>query len=396
MPPEYVGILLNVKTHRGARIGRTGEENLSLYEKVSAYYGLKPCYLRLDEIDLKSGTSYAYLHEQDGFRKVLLPTPKVIHNRAIYKSSSAQRKLRKLKEQGTMIFNHQTRYSKEAIHRLLAQHPALARMQPSSCRVTRQHITFMMQRYSDLLLKPASGSVGKGILRLKQDTHGWTLIYRPSGTRGGWRELLLGKRPYLPGWFIRKISSVPYIIQERLPLAELEGRPLDIRVSVQRGITGEWAVTGLYAKVSAPGSFLSNLAQEGRAYPVAEVFNRVFPPLMAIHALRECQTLALTAAQFLSSRLPLLADLGIDIGVTADGRTYLIECNGRDQRYGFRKAGMEEVWIDTYRQPMAFARYLLQGKTESLTSSIWNKGAISPSKNTRPTIEDRITAISKS
>lgn len=360
MPPEYVGILLNAKTHRGARIGRTGEEKLALYETVSACYGLKPCYLRLDEIDLNSGTSYAYLHEQDGFRKVHLPTPKVIHNRAIYKSPSALRKIRKLKEQGIMIFNHQTRYSKEAIHRLLAQHPVLATMQPASCRATRQHIGFMMQRYSDLLLKPASGSVGKGILRLKQDIYGWILIYKSSGTKGGWQELRLGKHPRLPGWFIRKLSSVPYIVQERLPLAELEGRPLDVRVSIQRGITGDWAITGLYAKVSAPGSFLSNLAQGGSAYPAAEVFNRVFPPLMAMHALRECQTLALTAARFLSDHLPLLADLGIDIGVTEYGRAYLIECNGRDQRYGFRKAGMEEVWIDTYRQPMAFARYLLQ------------------------------------
>ncbi|WKL03644.1 hypothetical protein Q0F98_09340 [Paenibacillus amylolyticus] len=42
------------------------------------------------------------------------------------------------------------------------------------------------------------------------------------------------------------------------------------------------------------------------------------------------------------------------------GQIYFIECNGRDQRYGFRKAGMSEHWKATYSKPMAYGRLLLE------------------------------------
>ncbi|MNI99677.1 hypothetical protein D3C73_1588150 [compost metagenome] len=58
--------------------------------------------------------------------------------------------------------------------------------------------------------------------------------------------------------------------------------------------------------------------------------------------------------------LPGLADIGLDIGVTGDGRVYFIECNGRDQRYGFQKAGLYEAFKDSYRRPMGYARFLYE------------------------------------
>lgn len=360
MPPDYVGILLNAKAHQGAGKGRTGQEALPFYEEAAARYDLKPCYLRLDDIHPESGKSLVYLKENDRFRKALIETPPVIHNRAIYKAPSALGKIRGLQQQGITIYNHNNRYGKDEIHRLLAEHPRLSYHLPASLRATPRNIGLMMQRYSDLLLKPASASVGRGIMRLKLDNRGWCLLYKGRRTVDRWKALRLDKRTPLPIWVKRRITQIPYLIQERLPLAETDGRPLDVRVTVQRGLTGDWGVTGLYAKVSAPGRFLSNLAQGGSAFPADSLFRRIFPPSTAARVLADSQTVALAAAAYLSGRLPLLADLGMDIGITNDGRIYIIECNGRDQRYGFRKAGMNEIWFDTYQQPMAFARYLLQ------------------------------------
>lgn len=360
MPPDYVGILLNARTHRGAERGRTGQEALPFYEEAAALYDLKPCYLCLDNIHPDSGKSLVYLKEKDRLRKVVIETPGVIHNRAIYKAPSALRKICILQEQGTIIYNHNNRYGKDEIHRLLAEHPLLSHHLPASLQATSGNIELMMERYNDLLLKPASASVGRGIMRLKLDNRGWGLLYKARRTADLWKVLRLDKRGTLPAWVKRRVTQIPYLIQERLPLAELDGRPLDVRVTVQRGLSGDWAVTGLYAKVSAPGRFLSNLAQGGSAFPAELLLRRIFPPFTTARALTDSLDLALRAAAYLSGRLPLLADLGMDIGITNNGQVYLIECNGRDQRYGFRKAGMNEVWFDTYRQPMAFARYLLQ------------------------------------
>lgn len=360
VPPDYVGILLNANTHRGAGRGRTGQEALSLYETAAPRYDLKPVFLCLDDIDPDSGTSLAYLHHKNRFIKTRMETPRVIHNRAIYKAASALRKLEHLQKQGILIFNFNNRYGKDIIHNLLAEHPRLSQSLPASLSASRTNIERMMREYGDLLLKPASGSVGRGIMRLRQHKTGWRLVHKNATTKSRWRTVRLGGRPVLPGWMMRRISETPYLVQERLPLLEIEGRPLDVRVTVQRGITGNWGITGMYAKISAPGHFLSNLAQGGSAFPAENILPRILPPGAAEHVLADCRDLALTTAHYLSVRLPLLADLGMDIGITADGRCFLIECNGRDQRYGFRKAGMNEVWHDTYSNPMAFARHLLQ------------------------------------
>lgn len=372
MPPDYVGILLNARTHRGAGRQRTGQEALPFYEEAAALYDLKPCYLCLEDIHPESGRSLAYVKEKDTVRKEILTTPKVIHNRAIYKAPSALRKIRALQEQGTTIYNHNNRYGKDEIHRLLAEHPLLSHHLPDSLRATPGNVSVMMKRYNDLLLKPVSASVGRGIMRLKLDGRGWSLLYKVRRRGDPWRVITLDRRGTLPHWVKRRVAQTAYLIQERLPLAEVEGRPLDVRVTVQRGLSGDWSVTGLYAKVSAPGRFLSNLAQGGSAFPAEPLLQRIFPPPVALRTIADLQRLALVAAAYLSDRLPLLADLGIDIGITQNGKLYLIECNGRDQRYGFSKAGMSETWFDTYRQPMAFARYLLQhpGATCRLSGGI--------------------------
>lgn len=360
VPPDYVGILLNANTHRGAGSGKTGQEALSLYETAAPSYDLKPVYLRLDDIDPDSGTCLVYVQNKNRFTKTRIETPRVIHNRAIYKGPSALRKLERLQKQGIVIYNFNNRYGKDIIYSLLAEHPRLSQSQPASFPASRANIERMTTGYGDLILKPASGSVGRGIMRLRQDKEGWRLLHKPLKAKSRWRTVRLGRRPALPGWAMRRIAETPYLVQERLPLLEIEGRPLDVRVTVQRGLTGNWGITGMYAKISAPGHFLSNLAQGGSAFPAEHIIPGILPPAASSHVLEDCYNLALTTARYLSGRLPLLADLGMDIGITADGRCFLIECNGRDQRYGFRKAGMDEVWYDTYRKPMAFARHLLQ------------------------------------
>lgn len=360
MNPEYVGILLNAKMHRGIETSRTGQESLPLYEEGAALYGLKPCYLRIEDINVEQGVSRVYIKGRNGYVKSLVETPAVIHNRAIYNTSYAVRKIKRLQEDGITVFNSNNRYGKDHIHRLLGEHPQLSRVQPHSLPGNPANIRLMMKQYDDLVLKPVNSSVGRGIMRLKKTGNSWRLVYRSLRAGRKWTEIPVSERSPLPKAALQILAKTPYLVQERLPLAEIDGRPFDLRISVQRGLDGEFGITGIFGKISAPGMFLSNIAQGGVAYPAEELLSQVFPGTMAAVVLAGCRALALETARYLSRHLPLLADLGMDIGVTSSGRAYFIECNGRDQRYGFREAGMESVWIESYRKPMAFAYRLLR------------------------------------
>ncbi|AWB45821.1 hypothetical protein DCC85_17610 [Paenibacillus sp. CAA11] len=359
MHQNMIGILLSAKMHRGIPQGRTAWESLSFYEKSARKYGLIPCYLQLKDIDLESGTCLAYMPSGTEYQLVRLKIPLVIHNRAIYKDPAAIQKLQRLLARGVIVFNSNNRYGKQEIYNLLSKDPELASCLPMSHPANSASMQMMMHRYKDLILKPDRGSVGRGIYRLQKAQYGWKLVYPEGRKRSYWKEQPL-RQGALPGWLIRRFSKTPYLVQQRLDLAEVDGRPFDLRVTVQRGLHGSWGITGMFAKLSAPGRFLSNIAQGGTPYPAELLIKQALPSTAAVDALERTRSLALAAASRLSHELPILADLGIDIGITQDGQAYIIECNGRDQRYGFRQAGMTEAWEASYDQPMSYAAYLLQ------------------------------------
>lgn len=355
---SYVGILLNAAVHRGIPHGRTGQESLSNYEEAARVYGLIPCYMRLQDLDPDNGQCSAYVLRDHAWTLVRMPIPRVIHNRAIYLDAGSRQKVEFLLRQGYVIFNAFNRYGKDEIHHLLKKDPLLAPHLPETQNATSSSITDMMRHYDDLVMKPCVGSVGRGIWRLRRAGAAWKLTYSPSGRSSGWKTVTLHQNQ-LPAMLRRRLARMPYLVQERIALAEYKDRPYDLRVSVQRGISGQWEITGLYAKAASSRTFVSNVAQGGRAFPAETVLAESLPGLAPDVVLTDVKQLALRIAARLELHLPWAADFGLDIGLSKTGKPYFIECNGRDQRYGFRKAGLNGLWKETYRKPMAYARYLL-------------------------------------
>lgn len=357
MGNHHVGILLNAGMHRGIPRGKTAQESISNYEEAAAMFGLVPVFIKLGDIDLASGRTAAYIYRKHQYERVIIPIPPIIHNRAIYSEAAANRRIKALISRDITLFNTNNRYGKDVIHRLLEAHPFIKSYLPDTAPASPAAIRMFMEKYQDLILKPCRGSVGRGIMRLQLKPRGWSITFNlPSRQRTSVTQELPGTE--LPAYIKRRLERTPYLIQERIPLAEHEGCAFDLRVTVQRGISGEWGVTGLFTKSSQRGQFVSNIAAGGRAGPAYDLLSKAVSPLEASRIMARIEQLVLSIAEYLSARLPLLADLGMDIGVTHEGEIYFIECNGRDQRYGFKKAGMLGTWKASYREPMAFARYL--------------------------------------
>ncbi|WMT40208.1 YheC/YheD family protein [Paenibacillus sp. D2_2] len=357
MGPDQIGILLNSNMYRGIPTRRTGQESINNYEEVAEEFDLIPCFLRLGDIDLKQGKCIAYMYNGREYAKAIITIPKVIHNRALYTDPAAHSNVLQLISQGTIMFNANNRYRKDLIHKMLWDNKYLRSYLPVSVSATSSGLQQMMEQYSDLILKPVRGSVGHGIIRLRKGNKGWETIHY-SVRKKSWIIAQLYPRN-LPLWLGNLLARTPYFLQERIPLLEYNDRPLDLRVTVQKGINGSWNVTGLYAKVAPSDSFISNIAKGGTAYQAPTLLNNLLSAPLVAGILAHVKSLSLTIASELSANLPMLADIGLDIGLTDNGHPFFIECNGRDQRYGFRKAGMTNIWKDTYRTPMAYARYLL-------------------------------------
>ncbi|MDF2924932.1 MAG: hypothetical protein K0R57_3846 [Paenibacillaceae bacterium] len=354
----YVGILLNKPVYSRLCRGKgTGHEKMSYYEEGAASVGLKACFLLLSSLTPgPSRTKIKALVNTNGrYVQTYIDMPEVIHNRAIHLDSKSARKLAALADSGVDIYNLNTRYDKLFLHNLLAQDPVILPHLPVTLQATYDGIRQMMGMYPSLILKPVNGSVGQGIMLLKQTGDGRWLWKHRSGRRQPWLHRYFLRR--IPPLLLSKLRNRKYLVQQYLPLARYDGSPFDIRVSVQRGESGEWQLTGMVGKAAKRGAFLTNVAQGGTVVSLEMFFlhHPLWDPVDLKHRIGE---LSLHIARYMSSLLPGLADLGLDMGIMEDGHIIFIEANGRDQRYSFQEAGMMQEWKDTYLNPMAYASFL--------------------------------------
>jgi len=358
--PAYIGVMVNTPVFRGIPSGKTFHEAIELYEEAASHYGLKPCYFRLQDIHPVNGTVQAYVKEHFSYIKRRIPIPRVIHNRGFQSHPRTKKRLSNLTSHGTTVFNPRNRYGKLFVHQLLMRNPLLVPHLPETVKATSSSLKFMMQRYDSLILKPSSGSVGLGILKLDRNSYGWSAA-RSVGSTPPFPSF---HEKRIPAWLRHRFARRNYIVQQRIPLATFQGRPFDLRVSVQRDGTGEWQVTGLAGKAAAHKKFVTNVVRGGTVYPLDMLLSE-YPELDPDFVRHQVEALALAVVAELCLYFPELADVGLDIGITSDGFPMFIECNGRDLRLVFREGEMVDVWKSTFHNPIAYANYLLQGHAGS-------------------------------
>lgn len=355
MKSEYVGILLDESISQGIPKGHTKTEAINFYNKAGIKYGLIPCYFSLSDLTSDCTHVHAYIKLNKNFVRKQIPVPKIIHNRSLVFSNTGKQTMKKLEKNGIIIFNRENRYSKLQIHTLLIKEPLLLPYLPETLPGNLPNLKKMMEKFETLILKPSSGSLGKGVMRVQKTENTWVLSYPQ---KKGKKTSLIHEsfNNKIPFKITDKLKKQAYLIQEGIPIALYKERPFDMRVSVQKNEHGNWQLTGIVAKSARPNHFLCNVAQGGTVYPLdlilselnlnqEEVYNRV-------------STLALTIAKTLNSKISGLSDLGLDIAITQNGHPYFIECNGRDQRYSFRNGKMYTTWEQTYSHPMGYARFL--------------------------------------
>ncbi len=342
-----IGILVDWKVYRNIKSGKTGSEKIHLYNKAAIRHGLTPVYLCLERMSPSSGKARGYKFVNGKYVYKSFPIPKVIHNRALPKSKPMRKRLGQL-TQNHDVFNAHG-YSKYRIHKLLQNR--FASNLPVTTRYTRPQLRSMMDRFRSLYIKPQSGSVGKGIIRItRKKTAGW-MVQLPHASFVTGKQKAEAKVNH----FVKRRN---YLIQQAIPLAKYNGNPYDIRVTVQRGSSGNWQVTGMYGKVARKGSHVTNIARGGTAKKCDILFRNNFqnPSRVA----QSVQLVSLNMVRYLGNRLKHLADVGLDMGVDSSGKPYFIEMNSRDQRYGFLKAKMSRTFYRTYETPVLYAKYLLQ------------------------------------
>lgn len=216
------------------------------------------------------------------------------------------------------------RYSRSKLGKnsVLMKEPSLSAALPKTYRMDREHFLALLSRYGRVVVKPSSGSGGVGVLFvLKQHSGGYEIV---DGRR---KQFAHG--PEEAYQIVRgKTKGRTHIVQRKISLATVGGRPFDARVVVQRKRSSDWVVTGKLAKIAGPGYRITNTARsKGRVVPLSTAIrqsNIHGKSADLIHA--EVNRMALrSAVQF--RKYYGIRKVGLDIGIDSRGKLWIIEGN---------------------------------------------------------------------
>ncbi|MFJ5760057.1 YheC/YheD family protein [Neobacillus sp. NPDC093182] len=351
-----VGILVDGLIYSRIKNNRSYFKPVSFYEEACLQYGMCPCFFRLKDITLETNQVNALVKgDKEKYELKVITIPKIIHNRGLFFRNESKLKIMNLQKMGVIIFNDRNRFGKWVVHEILMKNEELQPHLPETKRASSENFNEMMEKYKELIIKPNSGSLGSGVVMVeKKDSDLWEVRYRQK------REAFANVWPEI---IRKKVLNKNYIIQERIPLAEYEGSPFDLRVSVQKNGLGEWQVTGVVGKVAKIGNYVTNVAKGGTCKTLNELLND-YSDLDFNEVYQSIKDFSIKAVTELNKYFPNLADVGLDIGLTTEGFPMFIECNGRDLRISFKIAQMHEVWKATYTTPISYARYLFDSKID--------------------------------
>lgn len=211
------------------------------------------------------------------------------------------------------------------LYQFFRRNAEIARYLPETRKYTHDVLKTMLQRYRMVYVKPVAGSQGKGIMKVWYDGDKGVFVQHTIRARRRFSDVASALR-HIDGLRGGKM----YIVQRGIHLAQIDGRPIDIRVMMQREKPGgAWRYSGMLAKVAGGGSVVTNTALSGgrvmdvdKALMTALNWNRV----RALRTVKRLEQLGHVWARHFDS-YQRYRELGFDVAIDCGGRIWLLEQN---------------------------------------------------------------------
>ena len=222
-----------------------------------------------------------------------------------------------------------SRSSKWAKTRVMLKNETLHRHTPETRLLTHDNLLLMLNKYHMVYVKPCFGSRGRGVMRVELlgSGSGSTLYRFQSGSRrytfGSYSEA------YRALVRTKDRAGESYLVQQGVHLLKYKGRPFDIRIMVQRNRGGTFEVTGWLGRAAHPHKIVTNGSQGGTIYSVEHLLKNCGVP-RPLHAIQEeMKQLGLIAIRQLSQAYAGMHEIGLDVGIDRDGKSWILEANTR-------------------------------------------------------------------
>lgn len=267
--------------------------------------------------------------------------------------------MRRLREDGRFTFLNGRLPHKAKVQAALARYPELAAVLPptSPYKGAPSLASWLRKHRRAAFLKPVDGSQGKRVIAvLPEADSAIRLTGRDSKNRPLSRRFANGADAVrrLDRW----IGGRAYLVQPMLDLVGNSGEPYDLRVLTQKDERGRWAITGIAARLGAPGSVTSNLHGGGTAAPAEETLRSLFGERRGRELLEAVRNYSFKIVACLEQSFGRFAEIGLDFGIERNGKLWFLEANSKPGRAAMESAGRESTYAAAMR-PLSYARSIL-------------------------------------
>ncbi|MFG6116277.1 YheC/YheD family protein [Halobacillus sp. MO56] len=299
-----------------------------------------------------------YVYDRQVWRKIESPLPDIIYNRVTNRKTENHPKvyqaLRTLNEK-SRVFNPGF-FNKATILKYVMESNETDHLLPHTIfNPSKQMLSDMLQKNA-IYIKPTHGSRGEGLMRVKQNEDGSLDVLEADARHP---HHFQGVYSFFQAYFPQGSSG--YLVQPKIDLLEIDGKPLDFRVHSNKDETGTWKITLIGVRVGNEKQPTTHHIHGGTIKILEETFSEV--------RTRQIKQRLTDTALLVSKEIDQhfdgqLGELGLDIAIDKDEGLWLFEVNSKPGFFLFDHPALAEQMDNYFSYSYRYGQYLMDRDTD--------------------------------
>ncbi|HET7656978.1 MAG TPA: YheC/YheD family protein [Bacillales bacterium] len=216
--------------------------------------------------------------------------------------------------------------NKWKVHEVFRTNPYLNHYTIDTVRaVTANAILNELSKRNTVLIKPESGSQGKGIFVVEKEGKGFVVS---TDRRGKISQKAFPDSTVLKHWLNLQLRQTAFLVQPYLPLRTADNQPFDVRIVMQRDGEGKWIERGRGIRVGKKGGIAANLHNEGELMDYDRWLKKL-PRMKRSYLKTELASITERVPKQLEESFGPLFEIGLDLGIDRDGAIWILEANSK-------------------------------------------------------------------
>ncbi|MDQ0220313.1 YheC/YheD family protein [Peribacillus cavernae] len=320
------------------------------YSVVAKAEGVNFFYFTPGKVNIDTETIIGKVYENGEWIDKEFPFPDVIYN-ARYPVSDKQDDIIRYLYKRIPVTSHYVGDKLHVYHKIKRGKDFEQYLIPTDELTNTKKLTDMLGLYQKVIIKPASGHQGEGIVFIEKTGKG-TYTINESG------QISTSNKEEMLNLVSQKMKEREYVVQRFLTFQMKSGQVYDFRLHVQKNGEGKWTITSIFPRIGPIGTITSNMGSGGYTGFFDEFLQKEYKNAW-YDMKRKLEQFSISFSNHFDNLYDDVSfdELGIDVGVDEDRKLWVIEVNWRP--------GPPVIFnceLDVARNAVLYAKYLAEKK----------------------------------